>query len=235
MTCCALSNHPLVNETGEPRWRYKKSDEEMAGALNRQIVHLRTSSVSFDAGNLAEAERLAAVIYILCHDGGKNSRSLLAQIGIRDTMKFPDTGSWPPLENGAIHADPPLVALNMGEDGTLSYVAPFGDASRMNKLAFSRWWEQKIYTSRSNTLNLSRKNLVFSMRTQDGGAHVDDTLKSEAYYRFSRIGDHETWNKEMTFSVFSAKNGDIPLQNGHLFTMRQMAWELDQALHAAGY
>lgn len=222
----------------KPHWKYQKPREEIEAALHRQLSNMRRSLESFDRGAIEEAERVASSIYIICQDSGRNQKSLLGQLGLRDRMKIPETISVSvSKERGVVRCDPPLVGLNMDEDGRLSYVAPIATEmfDRMDKVAFSRWWEQKVYSSRKPGLSLSRKNLVFGLRTQDGGGHVDETLRDEAYYRFSRLGDHMQWNPERTLGVYAATNNGEPLPNGHWMTMRQMGWELDQALIAEGF
>lgn len=123
-------------------------------------------------------------------------------------------------------------------DGDYGYAAPLGtpeSLGRMRKLAFSRWWEQKVFVSITGNLSVSRKNLVFGLRSHDGGAHLDGELTNEAYYRFSRVGDHVSANaaRSLTLNAINGKDGK-PLPNGHLHTIRQMTWELEQAIATAG-
>jgi len=72
-------------------WRYQKPKEEIRASLQEQLDHMRRSAEAFDSGTLAEGQRLATSVYVICSDGGRNSRSLLSQLGVRDGMKFPDS------------------------------------------------------------------------------------------------------------------------------------------------
>jgi hypothetical protein len=216
-------------------FRYTKSKTELEDDLRLQLANMRRSADAFDKGALGEAYRLAAIAYILCHDGSKNT-SLLTQLAMKSGMRFPDTGSWPPKEEGVLTLDPPLLCLNMDDAGQLRYAAPLGDSARMDKIVFFRWWSQKVFISRQGRRSLTRQSLVFGMRNQDGGGHVDGELTGEAYYRFSRIGDYIAILPDKSLSGYAAKGADNkPLPNGHLFTMRQIAWELEQAIQFAGY
>jgi hypothetical protein len=201
----------------------------MEVALQRQIAHLRRSATAYDEGSIEEAERLASAVYMICHDGGRNAKSLLGQLDLKSRVRFPDSSSWPPKEPGVARAGPPLLGL-WNDDQGLRYAPRLGSPARLEKLPFSKWWDQKVYEN-ARGLTLSRKNLVCSLRSQDGGGHVDDKLTDEAYYSFLAYGDHHGWNDERTLSVDSG----IPVQNAHWMTMRQIAWEVDQALIASGF
>jgi hypothetical protein len=228
----------VTNNSKASEWHYEKSPEEIIDALRRQLANMRRSFAAFDEGFEEEAERIASSVYIICQDSGRNNKSLLNQLCFKDHIKIPETCLRFKPEPGVVRGDPPLTACMIKEDGTITYVPPLGSSKQIlstPRVAFSRWWEHGVYQSRRTGLMLSRKNLVFGLRSQDGGAHVDSSLKSEAYYRFSRLGDHVSWNTEKTLSVFSLSNGGVPVTNGHLVSMRQIGWELDQALISKGF
>ncbi len=73
---------------------------------------------------------------------------------------------------------------------------------------------------------MNRRRLIFSMRNQDGGGHVDRELDDAAYIEFSR-GDPK-WSLDNGTSVtpFSPRP--------HLPTVRHIAFELEKTLVDAG-
>lgn len=216
------------------KWRRQKLTEELTEALSRQVGHLRRLCEDFDQGHEAAAELLATVVYTLCHDGGQNSRSLLRQLDVRPRLRFPNSSSERLVDNpGQAMAGPPLCAFGV-RDGRLRFVAPLGDPERLPKLQFQHWWDQTVF--KRSGASLSRKSLVFSIRNQDGGSHIDDYIKDKAYDRMSRVGDHESWIPDGSFSVSQMGDEYGPPQGyAHWVTMRQISWELDQALIAEGF
>jgi hypothetical protein len=214
-----------------PRYVDPKSLPELRAALQRQVSNMRRSALAFDEGHQEEAERLASSVHILCHDNERNIQSVLSRLQLRDTLWVPETSSLkPPPTAWSVSFGPPILAIWKSDQG-VSYRAPLGhDLAKMRSVIFKRWWEQTVYDSEKPGLRLSRKNLVLSLRDQDGGGHVDGALTDEAYSRYSKLGDHAAWNSEGTFFGRAA----LGTQNLHWLTMRQIAWELDHALTAAG-
>jgi hypothetical protein len=66
--------------------------EEVLDALNQQREALIASCKSYDEGNRWEALRLATAVYIIVHDGGRNSKSILTQLGLRGSLRFVGSG-----------------------------------------------------------------------------------------------------------------------------------------------
>jgi hypothetical protein len=83
-----------------------------------------------------------------------------------------------------------------------------------------KWYSEAVFFT-GNGKALSRKNLIFSLRNQMGGSHVDPTIKDEG-------------NVTDDIAPFAAMSGGA-VPNGHFATMRQIAWELDASLIRAGY
>lgn len=190
---------------------------------------MRRSAEAFDNGHQEEAERLASSVYIICHDGGRQ-KSLLEQLGLKTGLTFTDSSTKQPDDPWKMSMGPPLAAMKKIEGGIV-YVAPLGERGSV-PVKFSKRWEQIVYSNESGK-SISRKNLVFFLRSQDGGGHVDDHIRDEQHHRFSRYADHVTWNKN--FSIY----GQILLNNDqnnlHWLTMRQIAWEVDEALKSLGF
>ena len=133
------------------------------------------------------------------------------------------------------------------EESGPCYVPSLGDSavwSSNERHRFSDWWDQEVYETHRG-LKLTRKNLVFALRTTDGGSHVDEILSDEAYHWLATKGDANTFAVDGgivgTISLDGSEIGPPPGQDakpilhGHWATMRQIVWELDDALIGLGY
>lgn len=199
---------------------YIKSREEIVEHLNVSKSALEVSCKSFDEGNRWEAVRLATTVYSLVHDGGKNSVSILTQLGLRASLRLPSRANIIP---GNLVADTPLVVFQISSRGPECLPLlnkPMGAEAKL--LQFQRWWDQTILRE-GDRFSVSRRNLVFSLRNQDGGAHVDSSLKDEAYVRFSKLN-------ASTPRMVSSSGGEIPFSGIAEASMRHVASELLQAL-----
>lgn len=223
--------------------RHKKSPEELELELSEQVQALRASASTFDNGVEWEAKRLATSIYTLVHDGiGTRSKSLLGLVGKKGRVRYLSSLVLPENSGGRIvvTSAAPLLLQKVSSEG-VRYVAPLGDTPLSNRfrwLAFNDWWEEKIFHPLSG-VNLSRKNVVFSMRSQDGGAHVDDHLTSSEYHFFKHHGGPNERSAPSGITLYTSKeaaadSGLAPVLNGDRATMRQIAWELDQSLLQVG-
>ncbi|MEM1008304.1 MAG: hypothetical protein AAGJ35_04810, partial [Myxococcota bacterium] len=203
-----------------------KTRDDLIQNLNRQLGNFRRSCNSFDEGHLGEAERMAAHIYTLCHDGAHRSRSksLLGLLRIKKSLELFDTGL-PPKETGVARMGPPMLMFNLNPDGKIVWGAPLEEA-KGKWISFGKWWEGSVYRNQSGKV-LTRKNLVFSMRSQDGGAHVDDNYKDREYHSFVKFGDHVAQSADGSISINT--QGDN-LKDLHLHVMRQMSWEVLHSL-----
>lgn len=217
--------------------KYRRTDEEVGAALVEQRDFLRRSCEAYDAGILAEAKRIATAIYIICHDGsGTNTRSLLRQLKLKDGLKFISTAK--SLEDGAVPRTALAGAMYLG--GGMAFVPWFlcvnDEKPVRREVAFSRWWEETVFeTVRQREIipngatpyiadkTLSRKNIVFFMRSQDNGSHFDRELRDEAYSAMAK------WRTGFEYEL--GETGVFNrVPNPHLATVRQIAWELEQTL-----
>ena len=216
-------------------WKENKTALELEEALKRQVANMRRSLAAFDEGALEEAERIASAIYIICHDSPTKKRlqqkSLLTQVGLKNSMGFTDTAHGKNADPGIATLGPPLLAIFNDING-IRYVAP-GAFPSHRQIAYSRWAEGEVYQNISGK-SLTRKNLIFYLRSQDGGAHVDDHRRDEAYYRFVKFGDHVSWNAEKTFSI-NATSPQIDTTTVHWLTTRQIGAEIDDSLKRVGF
>lgn len=166
--------------------RHRRTAEELYDAFLRQVRHLRRSVALYDEGHHEEAERLASSIYTLLFDGGSNSKSAASLAGAKQMLRFPDSRFPPASEPRSVRIGPPLCVI-----GTDGYYLPRNhrpEEENYPRIPFSKWWEQTVFVT-TRGLQLSRKNIVFAMRNQDGGGHVDDSFKDEAYHWLKAYGD----------------------------------------------
>lgn len=199
--------------------RHAKSHSELQTELQEQIAALRLSAESFDAGRLWEAKRLAATVHILLHDGGRKTVSLATQLGIRDRTDFLSSG--PPINERNLLTEMPLAFSRISTEGA-TYLPLLNNSPVPPRwLSFSRWWDEAVLRDKDRR-SLSRKNLIFSLRDQDGGAHADAALSDEAYASISR-------RNGAAWKFVAPGQPPVDVEPGpHLATMRQIAWEVEQ-------
>lgn len=90
------------------------------------------------------------------------------------------------------------------------------------RLQFHEWWSDDI-KFRDGAFRLTRKSLVFSLRNQEGGAHLDPVLSDPNYLRFAR-------EQLTTPFVVAPGRQPTPILGAELASMRQIAWELLKTL-----
>jgi hypothetical protein len=205
---------------------YQKPRAEILKHFEDTRAALGASCESFDRGHHWESFRIATAIYAMVHDGGRNSRSILTQLGLRGGLRLSSKVN---IRPGNLLADMPLVVFRISQQGP--QCLPILDGGPLDgqsqQLQFGKWWEQTILAHSHRGLALSRRDLVFSMRNQDGGAHVDPNLTDEAYVRFSRIHPG-------TPRFISTTTGEMPFTGIVEACMRHVGWELLQAINALG-
>lgn len=200
----------------------KQTREDLVGHLREQLGFLETSGAAFDAGQIAEAKRLATAIRILVHDTTA-STSLLQQLGVKDDLQFVDT-SHPPfpfdLEPGVltVRADFGLAV------GTIGAVSPYGaiheDRGRREPKPFSEWWTTPVLNDHIGN-KFARRELVLGLAHMDGGAHVDPELE-EAYAALSR-DNSLGW-------TFYRNEERLPDTSPVPANVRQIAYELQRTI-----
>ena len=84
--------------------------------LAEELRFLASSGRAFDQGELSESKRIALVIRVLVHDTGA-SHSLLAQLGIKDTLAWADSA--PVIDNdpNIVGRSPGLTSMGIGAEG----------------------------------------------------------------------------------------------------------------------
>lgn len=204
-----------------------RSEGELLVKLSIQRRALTSSCEAYDRGDTWEAERLAVTAYVLLHDGGPRTRSLLGQLGMKSSLKYISSSRGfrmefaIPLSPSPLEVSPPapLIHVRMGDEGIL--FSPdceiTGNEEWHRILPFSKWYEEPIFKT-ANGRALSRKNLIFSLRSQDGGAHIDALLRDEAYVSLKSDPDSRM------------RSDNKPVPNAHYASMRQISWEICQSL-----
>lgn len=158
--CCGVTSHPR--------------DRDLEADLSEQLQFLASSGRAFDQGDLPEWKRIALVIRVLVHDTSM-SHSLLAQLGIKDSLAWADSA--PVIDNDPhiVGRSPGLTSMGLGADG-IAFSARHMDAiERSNTtryVSFGEWWERPVILD-SNDAEFSRKELVLALVNKDGGAHLD--------------------------------------------------------------
>jgi len=230
---------------------YKKSPEELHDNLIEQVQFLRTSCKLYDEGIRSEAKRLASAVYVLLHDAGQQ-KSLLKMLDYRGKMRFLSAAE----RHEELEIYVPLLIYSIPDKGGhFEPNFPIIEQSKDNlpRLQFHSWWDEPVYLNGADQ-NLSRKNLVYALRNQDGGGHVDAALRDAAYRWLILKGAKGAaipmkggmtlmWNP-MT-NPRALENGILngsmlemiggPVKDGHLAIMRVIAWELDETLKSEGF
>lgn len=213
--------------------------DELEQELREQAAALRASASGYDSGDLWEAKRLAVVAYVLLHDSGKNSQSLLGQLGLKGEM----------ISTADLSGNSPLPLADISGNaftGECTF-SPFFDMKRevWHRLPFKKWYKEPIFVDGS--LRLTRMNLIHTFRSKAGGAHSDRLIDDDAF-RWLQKGSpiHVSAGASVTrdadgneietppelAGLFNIPSGPIP--NAHYASMRQIAWEVDRALAALG-
>jgi hypothetical protein len=196
---------------------------EIQAALQDQLKMIAASCGAYDKGEKWEAPRLASSVYVVVHDRGKRDRSLLTQLGLKDQLRFVSSGH--PSNPRNVLAESPLIITRVWSDGRAEYLPRLdGSPKRLRALSFSEWWENELIYRRGQ-YQMTRKNLAFSLRSREGGAHFDPELTDPAYIHMAR--EHAT-----TPAVTDLAGNTKAVLGAEQASMRQIAWELMQTLKA---
>jgi hypothetical protein len=204
---------------------WKRSADEIRAAFAIQCRALEASCKAYDAGDEWEALRLATTVHIMVHDGGKNSRSLLTQMGVKSSMRFLASGQPASSKNYARQIM--LAWMRVYSDGRAMYV-PYLDSGQKpyRIIQFPRWWEDELIFL-DGDCRLNRRRLVFALRSQEGGAHFDEEQKNPNYIRLAR-------ESITTWRVAKGDSESKAILGAEFVLMRQIAWELMASLDKAG-
>lgn len=201
-----------------------RNPEEVKSALFIQCLALRASCEAYDKGEWWEALRLATSVYIIVHDGGRNSQSLLKQLGLRGRMRFISTAFQ--YSPGNVLRETHLVATRIYGDGRAEYRPKLGDGPTEERaIQFSDWWDKELIF-RDGSHRLTRKRLVFVLRSQEGGAHFDPEIRDPNYLQFAK--------EQLTTPRVIFGDTSRPILGAEIASMRQIAWELLESIKRGG-
>ncbi|MGH9401759.1 MAG: hypothetical protein ACRD2P_06600 [Terriglobia bacterium] len=180
--------------------------------LSKQLGFLQRSCVSFDAGYVDEAMRIATVLRILLHDTQK-STSLLTHLGARSIKLLSTCPDMKPFMKS-------LAKFNgMGiyrPGGNPPYVPKLGGAIAKNLIGAQDWWTQIVFALDLN-IYVSRRDIVLVAANKHGGAHVDVNL-TPIYERLVASYDLFAW--------ISGDGKIMPFTGHHYVALRQMGYEV---------
>jgi hypothetical protein len=213
---------------------YEVTQSELEQHLIEQMSFMRRSARDFDAGDESEAKRLALHVRTLVYDS-RNSKSLLGQLGLKDSIRFEDTTirrvELPPgftkLPPGSIVLHSGITVTQMkfgGPDAGVAFAAPLDEVAPERigpPVEFEQWWEPVILTDMQGNV-FSRKSFVLALANEDGGAHVDPKLQAS----------YAALVKANSLGRMGAAPGEEmrPLLNIALASTRQIAHELLRTL-----
>lgn len=197
----------------------RQKQSELKNHLREQVGFMLVSIDGFHEGRVPEAKRMAVAIRLLVHDT-RSSRSLLSQLGVKNTILFYDTArtvTEPKLASALGLAG---MVLALGRSGPRAFWTPNLDGGRDNKdctvRPFHSWWTRPVLKDNRGAF-FSRRAIVLGVADQDGGAHVDPDLDDSYGHltRDSSIG----WRMDIG-------NGPEEMPGLELACVRQVAHEL---------
>lgn len=212
----------------------RRTDNELAWALEHQRRAIDASSAAYDAGQQWESTRLATAVFTIVSDGrASNASSILSQIGLRSQLRF--TSSSPSLHMPGRKVltrfnAPRLCVVQAsdlpGEGPTVQFFARcLLEGNSFTDMSFKDWWTEEVFTNSAGA-QLSRMNIVSALRSKDGGAHFDADIN---------LGPYLEMKDQQVIGFTIGQEGQLPkpqrsLRNAHLATMRAIAWELSHTL-----
>ena len=191
---------------------------ELEKALNEELELLAQLSELYDNGSQNMAKLLATTVRVLVHDT-KNSKSLLAQLGVKQRKFLTTAETVPASVPGILHVGnfAALIGISLGGPGP-DYVPYFDTGPRGSNtwIDFDEYWNETVFIDKHNEF-FSRKDVVLYLANQDGGAHIDPKLDKK-YVELSR------------HNSLGWQAGDIPdmrdLKGAELAAMRQISHEI---------
>ncbi|PER43296.1 hypothetical protein [Bacillus thuringiensis] len=170
-----------------------------------------------------EAKRMATTVRVLLHDTNQ-STSLLKHLDRKD-IHFCDSSFKHDMvqEDGSICIMPlskPMYYEEVSIDGVT--LIPYLNENEEKYIPFKEWWEEQVILTNGYGNTFTRKSIVTELANRDGGAHVDSKLRDSYFHLTRGISTGET---------FQRNDGDPePIPNPHLFTMRQITYEVLKTL-----
>lgn len=150
---------------------YAKTPSDLKAELLEQIEFMRDSCRNYDSGKVAEGKRIALAMRILLHDKGRNTRALLSQLSIKESLSYCSFGD-------VCHNPERMILCNALSMNFSAGAAPSLAPNLWpppNRLKFIDWWNG--IQLKTHAVSLTRSDIVLSVADTDGGAHVDPDLR----------------------------------------------------------
>ncbi|WP_139802478.1 hypothetical protein [Aurantimonas sp. 22II-16-19i] len=195
--------------------RHQLTHAELEEQLREQLGMLQRAAHAFDAGYRSEAKRMAVSLRNLLHSA--RNPSLLKRLG-RNELDFVDTAA--PLDPENLLSQHRLILLQIKE-GRVSFGPRLDDGTTVARQAFDDWWSTPVLGDNEKR-QLSRADVVLCMADQDGGAHVDGSLRTD-YAAFSR-------SNSLGWTMTSQAGGQQALSIPEGATIRQISHEVLRTL-----
>ena len=232
-----------------PEINTRRTSADLDAILARQVGHLRRSLEAYERGVWEEAERLASVVFILVADGQGRTKPLLSQMELRDEIPFLSCRS-----KTLNYYRLPICGVDLYDGEHVYYplyILPVSFRHDEKRGTFSDWWGETIYRY-SEEVILDRGTFVRSLRSQDGGAHVDAELTEKAYALVRTMGNDSVHILDGKPVTTARANGlplseetkrelerppfrhNPPLPGAYWAAMAHIAWELETTLTEAG-
>ncbi|MFF2341689.1 hypothetical protein [Bacillus mycoides] len=190
--------------------KYKHTQADLQTHWDEQLNFIESSAKLFDEGNESEAKRIATHLRVLFHNTN-SSHSLIHQLN--------RTGSFPFWSSAGLYTPANLVSswtllsLVVNNQGLVYAPLATDVPQRTFFCTYEDWWNEIIFDDKKNVF--SRKDIVFFVANQDGGAHVDPTLNA----KYAELIKHNSLG-------WTDTNGNPANNNPAYNAIRQMAYEL---------
>lgn len=214
-----------------------RTADSLRSQLIKQLKALRSSLEAFHRGDRWEAARMATTCANLVYDGKRRNRSILSQMGARDSVIFMVTGG--DVHDANLIDEHPLANVDVINDEACFTPLFFSNQPRPGALfrggPFDAWWQCPVYKTGGRLSDevpepyrarlISRGTLILTFRDQDGGAHFDEDISDETYRKLTEDGG--PW--------FLKKEGDdeakaVPMFGVLEASMAQVAYEVANSI-----
>jgi hypothetical protein len=182
--------------------------------LQTQLQLIESSCRNYDTGLHEAALQVAVALRVLIHET-QNSRSLLGQLGLRNTARLLSTFQELKIENDT--SDNVLtetITFGVGI-GPFGFQPSLGNSPDKHYLSVDGWWNEVIHEARQR---FSRADIILAAANQDGGAHIDPNPHKKTILLRESLGTLTT-----TTSRGTQKR---ELTNPHFSLIRQFGFEI---------
>jgi len=145
--------------------------KELIDHLQEQVRFLSRSTQAFDAGDRAEAKRMAATVRTLLHQTG-TSHGLVWQLRSPEDTLMSCVGVTDPAKPAPLISSGPLLTIGFTERG----VTYFPRTDAITSQPFITWWDEIVHVVRA--IEFSRRDCVLLLANKGGGAHVDPAMSN---------------------------------------------------------